>query len=156
MLSAGCISYFSERNAPLEFDKIYVAPIKNDSFAPQAQELLTKQIRKKLATHPGLEVVSSPENAGILEITIVDFGQSTATTSDNDTIRAKSFDVRMAVVCTLSNSETGKVYFTDFSIVEAVECHVLNNDFQASQYQAIPKLTSKLADRIYDFIYNLW
>jgi hypothetical protein len=143
-------------STPLEFDKIYVAPIKNDSFAPQAQVSLTKQVRTKLANITGLELASSPENAAVLEITIVDFGRFMATAQEEDTSRAKSFDMRMVIFCTLINSITGKVYFKDYRISDVVECHTSNGDFQAFQYQAIPKLSNKLADEICNVICNLW
>ncbi|MDR0742162.1 MAG: LPS assembly lipoprotein LptE [Puniceicoccales bacterium] len=143
-------------NTPLEFDKIYVVPIKNDSFAPQTQVSLTKQVRTKLSNIVGLELALSPENAAILEITIVDFGRSMATTQEDDTSRAKSFDVKMAIICTLRNSVTGRVYFRDYRISDVVECHTSNGNFQAFQYQAIPKLTNKLADKVCDIICNLW
>jgi hypothetical protein len=143
-------------STPLEFDKIYVVPIKNDSFAPQVQVSLTKQVRTRLSNIVGLELASSPENAAVLEITIVEFGRSMATTQEDDTSHAKSFDVRMAMVCTLSNSVTGRVYFRDYRISDSIECHTSNNNFQAFQYQAIPKLTHKLADKVCDIICNLW
>ncbi|MDR1528019.1 MAG: LPS assembly lipoprotein LptE [Puniceicoccales bacterium] len=156
VLGAGCIYYSMRPNTPLEFDKIYVVPIKNDSFAPQAQVLLTKQVRTRLANIAGLELASSPENAAVLEITIVDFGRSVATTQEDDTSRAKSFNVKMAIVCALRNNITGKVYFKDYRISDFVECHMSNNNFQAFQYQAIPKLTNKLANKVCDIICNLW
>jgi hypothetical protein len=148
--------YSAGPGTSLEFDKIYVAPVKNDSFAPQAQALLTKQIRTKLANCPGLELASSSENAAILEVTIIDFGQSMATTRDDDTIRAKSFDVKMSVSCTLSDDATGKVYFKNYHMSDSVECHAFDDNFQASQYQAIPQLTNKLADKICDAVCNPW
>jgi hypothetical protein len=139
---------------PLEFDKIYVAPVKNDSFAPQAQGLLTKQIRARLANNLKLELVSSPENV-VLEVTIVDFGRFTETFQEDDTARTKSFDVKMAIICTLKNNATGKVYFENYRLSDSVECHASNNNFQVSQYQAIPKLTNKLADLVCDIVYCL-
>ncbi|MDR2628502.1 MAG: LPS assembly lipoprotein LptE [Puniceicoccales bacterium] len=156
VLGAGCMFYSMRPNTPLEFDKIYVAPIKNDSFAPQVQESLTKQTRTKLTNITGLELASSPENAAVLEITVVDFGRSTATTQEDDTSRAKSFNIRMEILCTLSNNITGRVYFRDYHISDVVECHTSNGDFQAFQYQAIPRLANKLADKVCDIICNLW
>jgi hypothetical protein len=141
---------------PLEFDKIYVAPIRNDSFAPQTQVSLTKQVRTKLSNISGLELSSSPENAATLEITIVDFGKYMATAQEEDTSRAKSFDIRMVILCTLSNNVTGRVYFRDYRISDVVECHTSKDNLQELQYQAIPKLANKLADRVCDIICHLW
>ncbi|MDR1457690.1 MAG: LPS assembly lipoprotein LptE [Puniceicoccales bacterium] len=141
---------------PLEFDKIYVAPIRNDSFAPQTQEVLTKRVRTKLTNISGLELAPSPENAATLEITIIEFGRSLATTQEDDTSQAKSFSIKMAIHCTLSNNVTGRVYFKDYRISDFLECHTLDGDLQVLQRQAIPRLANKLADQVCDIICHLW
>ena len=76
----GCVSYHPGigANIPLPFDRVYVAPVKNKSFAPQSQALLTKSVRNKLANQPGIKLAESPDNAAILEITIIKYGQSSA------------------------------------------------------------------------------
>jgi hypothetical protein len=154
VLGAGCMFYSLKPYTPLEFDKIYVAPIKNDSFAPQTCVTLTKQVRTKLANISGLELASSPENAATLKITIIEFGRLMATTQEDDTSQTKSFNIRMAILCTLSNNVTGRVYFEDYRISDFIECHS-NDNFQALQSQAMPKLASRLADKVCDIICHL-
>ncbi|MDR0693402.1 MAG: LPS assembly lipoprotein LptE [Puniceicoccales bacterium] len=142
--------------SPLEFDKIYVAPIRNDSFAPQTQEVLTRRVRSRLTNISGLELAPSPENAAVLEITIIEFGRFLATTQEDDTSQAKSFNIRMAIHCSLSNNLTGRVFFRDYRISDFIECHTSNDDFQTLQYQAIPRLANKIADKVCDVICHLW
>jgi hypothetical protein len=154
-LTQGCAHYSKGSGSDLPFDRIYVAPVKNDSFAPQAQALLTKQIRSKLVNQTNLEIAPSPSNAAILEITITKFGQSIATTSRNDTVQAHSFDVKMTVVCTLRDSETEKVYFSDYSVSDSVECHG-EGDYQGAKHQIMPQLTEKLAEKICEIVCNPW
>jgi hypothetical protein len=156
MFAGGCMHYSKGHGGvPLEFDKIYVAVAKNDSFAPQVCELLTRQVRLKLANQYGLNVVKSAENATILETTVVEFQQFVATTRANDTVAAKSFDVKMSVRCTLRNGVTGKIYFSDHLFSDSVACHS-PGDYQQTKYQVMPRLTEKIADQICRAVCNPW
>jgi hypothetical protein len=155
MFAGGCMHYSKGHGVPLEFDKIYVAVAKNNSFAPQVRELLTRQVRLRLANQYGLNVVESAENVAILETTVVEFRQFVATTRENDTVSAKSFDVRMSVRCTLRNGATGKVYFSDHLFSDSVACHS-PEDYQQAKYQIMPRLTEKIADQICRAVCNPW
>jgi outer membrane lipopolysaccharide assembly protein LptE/RlpB len=156
MLSlSGCMHYAKGTGTHLAFDRIYVAPVRNDSFASQSQALLTKQVRRKLADEPNLEITATPKNAAVLEITIVKFEQTTATRDTDDTVRAKSFNVQMSVVCTLTDGATGKAYFKDCDLSDSVECHTFA-DYQEARHQIMPKLTEKLATRICEAVCNPW
>ncbi|MDR1433169.1 MAG: LPS assembly lipoprotein LptE [Puniceicoccales bacterium] len=155
LLSSGCMHYARGSGSHLAFARIYVAPVRNDSLAPQAQALLTKQVRRKLADEPNLEIAAEPESAAILEITIVKFEQTVASTDTNDTINAKSFNVQMSVTCTLKDGQTGKIYFKDHKLSDSVECHAVA-DYQEAKHQIMPKLTEKLATRICEAVCNPW
>ena len=152
---SGCMHYAKGSGSHLPFDRIYVAPIKNDSLAPQAQALLTKQVRRKLADKPGLDIFAIPEDGAILEITIVKFEQLIATRKTDDTAAAESFDIKMSVVCTLTDWKTGKIYFKDLQLSDSVECHTFA-DYQEARHQMMPKLTEKLATKICEAVCNPW
>lgn len=160
----GCSNYSFGRRAqiPLPFSRIYVAPVKNESFAPQAQALLTKSVRNKLANQPGIKLAESPDNAAILEITIIKYGQSSAgyeyvekKNGDKKHDGWKVYDVDMSVSCSLVNGKTGKVYFKDHKVSASVECRDREN-YQEAKYQAMPQLVQKLADEICEDICNVW
>ena len=160
----GCSNYSFGRRAqiPLPFSRIYVAPVKNESFAPQAQALLTKSVRNKLANQPGIKLAESPDNAAILEITIIKYGQSSAgyeyvEKKDGDKKHDgwKAYDVDMSVSCSLVDGKTGKVYFKDHKVSASVECRDREN-YQEAKYQAMPQLVQKLADKICEDICNVW
>jgi hypothetical protein len=125
VLISGCMPEMPGSNTSLEFDKFYVAPAQNDSLAPQAQALLTRNIRTKLANHSGWSIAVSPENAAVLEIANLDRRESIATLRSDDTLRAKSFDMTMSVICTLSNSKTDRVYFQNDLSSDWAECYSL-------------------------------
>ncbi|MDR2737672.1 MAG: LPS assembly lipoprotein LptE [Puniceicoccales bacterium] len=154
-LASGCMHYSRGSGTSLEFERIYVAPVKNDSYARQAQALLTGQIREKLANQPNLELALSPENAAVLRITITEINRSVATASKDDTAYARSFDVIMSILCTLVDEKSGKVYFEDYKISDSVECFVVD-DYIGAEYQIMPHLTEKLADRVCEAVCNPW
>ena len=165
----GCVSYHPGigANIPLPFDRVYVAPVKNKSFAPQSQALLTKSVRNKLANQPGIKLAGSPDNAAILEITIIKYGQSSAgyeyvekqeNQNNNEKHEYddwKTYDVDMSVSCSLVDGKTGKVYFKDHKVSASVECRDREN-YQEAKYQAMPQLVQKLADEICEDICNVW
>ncbi|MDR1413606.1 MAG: LPS assembly lipoprotein LptE [Puniceicoccales bacterium] len=154
-LASGCLHYAKGSGAHLEFSRIYVSPVKNDSFAPQVQALLTRQIREKLANQQNLEIAPSPENSVTLEITIENFEQSVATTHGGDTTAAKSFNEKMTVICTLRDDRIGKTYFKNYKLSDSVECQVLG-DYNEARHQIMPQLTDKLADKICEIVCNPW
>jgi hypothetical protein len=156
ILVAGCVHYSVGSGTSLTFNSIYVAPVKNDSFAPQAQALLGKQIRKKLDSQPNLEIAMTSDNAAVLEITIVNFEQSPATMRSDDTAQARSFKVTMTVICTLSDAKTGKIYFKDHCLSSSVECYAFDDNCREGKYQIMPRLTEKLADNICEIVCQPW
>jgi hypothetical protein len=155
LLGGGCMHY--EPSSGLPFRRIYVAPVKNDSFAPQAQALLTKQLRIKLSKRPELELAESAENAALLEVELVGFDQSVATEMESDTACTKSLDVTLVAFFTLSDVQCGVVryHIKDCKAVASIECHE-GGSYRDAKYQSMPRLTDKLADKICDILCNLW
>ncbi|MDR3144343.1 MAG: LPS assembly lipoprotein LptE [Puniceicoccales bacterium] len=152
---SGCMRYSIDSAPGLEFGEIYVAPVKNDAFAPQVQALLTKHVREKLARQPNVKVAKSAASAVVLDVTIVAFEQSAASILRDDTMRAQSFDVKMTVACTLEDRATGRVFFKNHRLSDSVECHV-GGDYQSARHQMMPQLTQKLADKICEIVCNPW
>jgi hypothetical protein len=77
--------YLPRSNASLELDKISLTPAQTDSFAPETETLLTDNMAQKLGNHPGLSIAISRGNAAVLEIRILDFTESIATSRDHGT-----------------------------------------------------------------------
>ena len=123
---------------------------------------MTKCVRNKLANQPGIKLAESPDNAAILEITIIKYGQSSAgyeyvekKDDKGEHSDWKAYDVNMSVSCSLVDGKTGKVYFKDHKVSASVECRDREN-YQEAKYQAMPQLVQKLADEICEDICNVW
>ena len=154
LLCAGCMHYSAGTGGNLAFNRIFVPPVRNNSFAPQAQAVLTQYVRNHLSQYPGLCLSDSGDSAAVLDITITDFYRSLATTKESDSVRAKSFDVVMVVSCTLTNSD-GHVLLKDHRVSSTVECYAVD-DYQEAQYQIMPQLAEKLSRKICETVCNVW
>jgi hypothetical protein len=151
LLLCGCMHYRPGHGSQLPFETVCVVAVKNDAFVPQMQAILSSQVRQKLSRCFRL----SDRADATLEITIVSFGQSIATTMPDDSIRAKSFMLNATVRCSLLSNKTGEYWFKDHTIGADIECQTAV-DYQWNKTQAIPKLSLKLAEKISDIVCNPW
>ena len=150
----GCMHYTKGTGTKLPFKKIYVAPVKNDAYAPQAQALLTKKIRTKLANYPGIELTSAPTDGAVLDIKIVSFSEPTDTTGDFDTFREDSVVMSMTVKVSLTNLDGDKI-FENAEFSENAEEYIASSNINV-RYQMMPNLLEKLATKICDAISTVW
>lgn len=154
LLCSGCMHYSAGTGGNLVFNKVFVSPVRNSSFAPQAQAALTQCVRNHLSQYPGLSLADSADSAAVLDITITDFYRSLATTKESDTVRAQSFDVVMVVSCTLVNSD-GRVLLKNHKVRDSVECYAVD-DYHEAQHQIMPQLADKLSKKICELVCNVW
>jgi hypothetical protein len=155
LLLCACAHYRSGNGSELPFRTIYVAPVGNDSFAPQMQTILSAQVRQKFLQHPHIKLANNSDSDATLTITIVHFGQSVATTMSNDSIRAKSFAINAKASCSLFDNKKG-VYLFENYIVEVNMDSRTEGDYQRNKSQTIPQLSLKLAEKISDAVCNPW
>jgi len=152
----GCANYQLGRQAPLPFERLYVAPVVNDSFAPQAQAVLTEQLARQFLTSGAVTLVKSPEQAdAILTVTIVDFRREVAATQDDDTGLGESFLLYMTSNSDLVDAETGKPYFKARRNRAEVRT-LIDSGLQPAEYQSMPVLTRDLARSIKETVLSTW
>ncbi|MDR2435932.1 MAG: LPS assembly lipoprotein LptE [Puniceicoccales bacterium] len=155
LLLCGCARYQLGNGSELPFEKIYIAPVRNDSVVPQMQTVLSAQIRQKLLRHPRVKLASNSEADVILTVTIVHFDQSVAATMSNDTVRAKSFTLNVRAECSLFDSRTGEYLFRGHTVGASIDSRV-EGDYLRNKSQVIPQLSLKLAERIGNAVCNPW
>jgi len=155
LMSSGCGRYQLGRHVEPPFRSIYVKPVSNASFAPQAQAILTLQLREDFL-HDGLvQVAHEGEADAILEITLRNFDRQTAATRQDDTEIAEKIRLELSASCTLVDRRTGKVYFKDRP-VSAIADTFPDDRSQQAQYQSMPVLTRNLARRISYEVLQVW
>lgn len=155
LIFSGCASYQLGRHAEPPFRSIYVKPVANASFAPQAQALLTTQIREAFL-HDGLIEVETEDQAdAVLEVVLREFERHVAATRSDDTGVADKLRLDLRADCTLSDSRTGQVYINKRPIIATADSFPQESSQQA-EFQNMPVLTNNLARRIVYEVLQVW
>jgi len=163
----GCKSYQLGSPTELPFQSIFVKPVTNDSFAPQAQTLLSSQIRDAIIRDGRLKLVTSEDEAdAVLLVNLTDYDRRAASRNRNDTVIARDFDLNLTADVSLYNQNAGDYYFEDREIRERSNAYTNNpyldsaatdpQDFLQAEYNAMPRLTRDLARKIADEILSPW
>ena len=166
-LVSGCNSYQLGDPVELPFESIYIKPVSNDSFAPQAQALLSTQIRDAFIRDGRTKLVTSREAAdAVLLINLTEYNRYPAARQSEDTTTAVSFSLVLAAEVSLFNQNKGDYYFLKRIINESSSAYADNpyatpaiaqtQDFLQMEYQAMPRLTHDLSRRIADEVLNTW
>ncbi len=166
LVIGGCASYQRGNPADLPFERLYVRPATNETFLPQAQALVTGQVRTDLLRDGRIQLVSSEEEAdAVLEIALTDYRRSPGARSGNDTVRALDFDLFLEAGISLYEPEGGRYLFRDRKIREDTFAYVDNpyseangtqQGFNQAEYQAVPRLTRGLSRQIVDAVLGAW
>jgi hypothetical protein len=166
-LISGCKSYQFGNPTELPFDSIYIKPVTNDSFAPQAQALISSQIRDIFIHDGRTKLVTSGEAAdAVLIVNLTEYKRYAAARRSVDTTVAASFYLALAAEVSLFNQNKGDYYFQERMVWKSSNAYLnapydttattQSQDFLQSEYQAMPRLTRDLARRIADEVLNPW
>lgn len=161
ILLSGCSQYEWGRPAPA-FKTIYVQPVTNSTFVPQAQASLSAQIRKAIIRDGRLQLANKPAQAeAILQVNLTEYQRENAVRSSEDSEIALGFDLILEAEIALihqrsnqyliqnrSHRATTNTFGRDFSTGE--------DTFSQSEYQAMTRLTKNLADEIASTVLDVW
>jgi hypothetical protein len=151
----GCQHYHLGAPATLSFDSIYIEPIRNESFAPQAQALLNEQLTMAFMEDARIKVAREDDAQALLSIVLTDYQTSVSATEESDTVVGQSFNLTLVARCTLVDTASGEMLLRDVPVSATVDSFV-DEGFQQSEYQAIPVLTRNLAKKIRDLTLSGW
>ncbi|TVP80965.1 MAG: hypothetical protein EA353_02550 [Puniceicoccaceae bacterium] len=166
-LLGGCKSYQLGNPAELTFQSIYVKPVQNDSYAPQAQALLSSQIRDAFIRDGRLALATSEEAADVvLLVNLTDYRRRAASRSRQDTRLGTDFDLTLEAELALFDQNKGSYLFQRRKLSERSNAYAQNpyaapgapasQGFIQSEYQAMPRLTRGLAQKIADEVLSPW
>src|SRR4051812_26905059 len=84
-VGAGCSHYQLGTDAKLAFTTLYIEPIANKTLLPQAQALMSTQLRERFARDGRVTLVNSPQGAdATLTVSINDYHRNPATVREDD------------------------------------------------------------------------
>ena len=151
----GCASYQLGRHEEPPFRTLYVSPVANDSFAPQAQAVLSGQIADHFL-RDGLVRISNGDSADVtLEVRLVEYRQDTAATLADDTTLAGVLRLELWADCTLRDNRTGQVYFENRRVTAETRVYPRGRAQEVRDME-MPVLTGKLARRIGYEVLQVW
>jgi hypothetical protein len=155
-LLAGCASYQLGTGSRLKFATLFIAPVKSEAIIPQAQVLVTTQLREAFIRDGRVTLVNSPETAdAVLQITLTGYDRAVAVALATDTGLARRFDVNLRASATLTDNRSKEIYFAKRPLT-AQRGVFTDNGLVPSEYQALPLLAEQLAGEAAHAVLDTW
>ena len=152
---AGCAHYHAGAPAAPGFSSIYVAPVANATFAPQAAALVTTQVREALARDGRVPLAGDAPGADVrLAVKLTAYDRDVAAVRHDDTGRARKYAVALTAEVTLTD-RAGKA-LVDRRPVRVVRDVFLDSGQQPTEYQTLPLLANALATEITHVVLDTW
>ena len=169
-LLSGCASYQLGSSGEIPFETLYVEPASNDSFAPQAQAIVSAQLREAFIRDGRVKLVTKAEDANaVLSVNLTDYERRSASRSTRDSERAQDFDISLESEVALFNQRSGDYYFEERTFTERTNSYVRNpyvdednlsiqnlDAYHQGEREAMPRLARGLARQIADEVLSTW
>ena len=160
----GCANYHLGSSAEIPFKSIYIKPATNHSFAPQAQPIVSAQIREMFIHDGRVKLVTSEEEAdAVLYVDLTKYDRSAGARNSQDTVRANDFDVRLTAEASLFDRSNGVYLFKERSVQATTNAYIGNPysdseiiSYKQSERQALEQLAREIARKITDEVLSPW
>lgn len=153
---AGCSHYRLGTEGTLTFRTLYITPVANKTLLPQAQALVSTQLRETFARDGRVSLVNSPEGAdATLTVVINDYHRDVAAVREGDTGLARKFNLVLGANCTLRDNRAAKNLFVERPVAATREAFTDSGQLQA-EYQTLPLLADALSAKIAHAALDVW
>lgn len=153
---AACGHYQLGTGAKLRFSRLFIAPVTSDVLIPQAQALVTTQLREAFLKDGRVGLAESPEDAdATLKVTLSGYQRDVTVAQTQDTGLARRFDVSLRAKVTLTDLRTKQVLFEN-RIITARRGVFTDSGQQQSEYQTLPLLAEILAQDAVHAALDTW
>lgn len=152
----GCAHYQLGSEPKTKFASLFIAPVTSSVSLPQAQVLLTTQLREAFIRDGRVTLTDSADTAeASLQISLADYHRAAAVARSDDTGLARRFDVTLQATATLTDNRTRQAYFTRRPL-SAKRGVFTDSGLVASEYQALPLLAEQLAEASVHAVLDTW
>lgn len=159
-----CKSYHLGSPAEIPFKSIYIKPVSNQSYAPQAQAIVSAMLRENFMRDSRIEVVADQTNAdAILLVTLTNYERNSTARRAQDTVIADVFDIQLAADVSLMNPKTRTYLFENRPVEVTTNAYTKNpyddnsvTAYQLSERQAMELLARDLAHKVTEMTLNPW
>ena len=156
VIFGGCAHYRLGTGGTPAFRTLHVEPVANKTLLPQAQALVSAQLRETFARDTRVQLVNSAAGAdATLSLTLDSYHREIAAVREGDTGLARKFNVTLGATCTLRDNRTGRIIFEHRPITAVREVFTDRGQLQ-SEYQALPLLAEALAAKVARSALDVW
>ncbi|MGJ8639941.1 MAG: LPS assembly lipoprotein LptE [Opitutaceae bacterium] len=165
-LLSGCASYKLGSQGTLPFKSIYISPAVNESFAPQAQTIISAQIRETFIRDGRVKVLSNENDADtVLTVTLTDYDRKSNARFRSDTEFARTFLLTLNARVSLYNAQEGNFLFQDRELVESTNVYSDNpyatstteqQSYTQAEYNAMSRIARDISRQIADEVLSPW
>ena len=156
LLLAGCAAYHLGTGSTPKFATLFIAPIKSEKLVPQAQVLVTTQLREAILRDGRVTLVDSADAAdAVLQVTLTGYDRAVAVARSDDTGLARRFDVTLRAAATLTDNRTKQAYFEKRPLT-ATRGVFTDSGLVPSEYEALPLLAEQLAGEAVHAMLDTW
>jgi hypothetical protein len=153
---AGCSHYQLGTAGRPGFTTLYVTPVANHTLLPQAQALVSTELREALQQDGRVHLVNSPAGAdATLTVVIRDYHRDIRAVREDDTGLARKFSLTLGTACTLRDNRTGRDLFADRLVSVSRDAFTDGGQLQ-SEYQVLPLLAEALAQKVSHTVLDVW
>lgn len=167
----GCANYQLGTSAQIPFKSIYIKPATNHSFAPQAQPIVSAQIRETFIRDARVKLVANQADAdAVLYVDLTDYDRSAGSRNSTDTAIANNFYISLTADVSLFDQSKGNYLFQQRSIQADTNAYIGNPyadntgadadnqiiSYQQSERQAMEQLAREIARKITDQVLSPW
>jgi hypothetical protein len=111
-LAGGCSHYQLGTGGTVAFSTLYVEPVQNKVLLPQAQAIVSTELRQAFARDGRVSIVDSPGAAdAVLKVVITGYHREMVATRESDIGLASKFAITLGVTCSLRDTRSGRTYF---------------------------------------------
>ena len=163
--AAGCSHYGLGTEGRLDFTTIYVKPVVNRTLLPQAQAMITSQLRDAFEKDGRVTLVNSPQAAeASLEVVLLTYRREVAAVREQGTGLASKLAITLTLSCTLRDNRTGRPYFENrllkvnraaFTDSGNPNSSLVGDQLQ-SEYNTVPLLAQEAARVVSHSVLDVW
>lgn len=152
----GCSHYRLGTEAAPAFATLHVAVVKSDALVPQAQALVTTQLREAFIKDARVRLVDSADEAdATLTVTLDSYFRGTTVSRPDDTGLARRFELTLAARATLVDQRTNRPIFEGRTLSAKRGVFTDSGQLQ-SEYETLPLLATDLANKAVSATLDVW
>ncbi len=151
-----CAHYRLGTGTQPRFSRLYIAPVNSDALVPQAQALVSIQLREAFLKDGRVTLADSADSAdAVLKVTLTNYRREAVVALTSDTSLARRFDVTLTAKATLTLSAGAAPAFADRPLV-ATRGVFTDSGQQQAEYQNLPLLAEILAGQAVHATLDTW